>query len=40
MLTFKPAAYSELKKVLKKSLSAVHLNLNSDFVKSNFVLKI
>jgi CheY-like chemotaxis protein len=36
----KPAAYSELKEILKKSLSDVHLNQNSDFVKSNFVLKI
>ena len=36
----KPAAYSDLKEVLKKSLSAVRLNLNSDFDKSNFVLKI
>ncbi len=36
----KPAAYSDLKKVLKKSLSAVRLNRNSDFDKSNFVLKI
>ncbi|MFU8859554.1 MAG: response regulator [Cyclonatronaceae bacterium] len=36
----KPAAYSELKKVLKKSLSLTHLNLNSDSVKTNFVLKI
>ncbi|HET8865997.1 MAG TPA: response regulator [Gracilimonas sp.] len=36
----KPAAYSDLKKVLKKSLTAVRLNLNSDFDKSNFVLKI
>ncbi len=36
----KPAAYSELKKVLKKSLTAVRLNLNSDFDRSNFVLKI
>lgn len=36
----KPAAYGELKKVLKKSLSAVRLNRNSDFDKSNFVLKI
>lgn len=36
----KPASYSELKKVLKKSLSAVRLSLNSDYVNSNFVLKI
>jgi len=36
----KPAAYHELKKVLKKSLSAVRLNRNSDFDRSNFVLKI
>ncbi|MCA1801499.1 MAG: response regulator [Rhodothermaceae bacterium] len=36
----KPATYSELKVVLKKSLSAAHLNRNSDFVKSNFVLKL
>lgn len=36
----KPAAYSELKKVLKKSLSAVRLNQNYDFDRSNFVLKI
>ncbi|WP_199535429.1 response regulator [Rhodohalobacter sp. SW132] len=36
----KPAAYSELKKVLKKSLSVVRLNLNSEFDRSNFVLKI
>lgn len=36
----KPAAYSELKKILKKSLSAVRLNRNSDFDISNFVLKI
>ena len=36
----KPAAYSDLKKVLKKSLSAVLLNRNADFNKSNFVLKI
>ena len=36
----KPAAYSDLKKVLKKSLSAVLLNRNSDFDMANFVLKI
>jgi len=36
----KPAAYSELKKVLKKSLSAVQLDRYSDFDRSNFVLKI
>lgn len=36
----KPGDYSELKKVLKKSLSAVQMNRNSDFDKSNFVLKI
>lgn len=36
----KPAAYSELKKVLKRSLTAVRLNRNSDFDMSNFVLKI
>lgn len=36
----KPGAYSELKKVLKKSLSAVRLKQDSDFDKSNFVLKI
>ena len=36
----KPAAYSELKKVLEKSLSAVRINRNSDFDRSNFVLKI
>lgn len=36
----KPAAYSELKKVLEKSLSAVRLNWNSDLDMANFVLKI
>ncbi|MDZ7719901.1 MAG: response regulator [Balneolaceae bacterium] len=36
----KPAAYSELKKVLKKSLTAVRMNLNSELDRSNFVLKI
>lgn len=36
----KPAAYSELKKVLKKSLSAVQMNRSSEFDRSNFVLKI
>jgi len=36
----KPAAYNELKKVLEKSLSAVRINRNSDFDRSNFVLKI
>jgi len=36
----KPGAYTELKKVLKKSLSAVRLNRNSNFTRSNFVLKI
>jgi len=36
----KPSDYSELKEVLKKSLSAVRLNRNADFDKSNFVLKI
>lgn len=36
----KPAAYSELKKVLKRSLASVRLNRNSDFNMSNFVLKI
>lgn len=36
----KPAAYSELKKALKESLTAVRLNRNSDFDRSNFVLKI
>ena len=36
----KPAAYHDLKTVLNKFLSAVRLNQNSDFDKSNFVLKI
>lgn len=36
----KPAAYSDLKKVLKKSLTAVRLNRNSDFDMENFVLRI
>lgn len=36
----KPGAYSELKKVLNRSLTAVRINRNSDFDKSNFVLKI
>ncbi len=36
----KPAAYHDLKEVLKKSLSAVRLNKNSDINISNFVLKI
>lgn len=40
MYITKPGAYNELKKVLKKSLSAVRLNRISDFDKSNFVLKI
>lgn len=36
----KPADYSDLKKVLAKSLSAVRLNRGSDFDRSNFVLRI
>lgn len=36
----KPAAYSELKEVLKKSLTAVRLNQSSDFDEANFVLKM
>lgn len=36
----KPGSYSELKKVLEKSLTAVHLNQNSDFDRSNFLLRI
>lgn len=36
----KPAAYSDLKNVLEKSLSAARLNRDSDFDMSNFVLKI
>ncbi|MDZ7755810.1 response regulator [Rhodohalobacter sp.] len=36
----KPADYSDLKKVLAKSLAAVRMNSGSDFDKSNFVLKI
>jgi CheY-like chemotaxis protein len=36
----KPADYNELKKVLAKSLSAALQNLNSDFDRSNFVLKL
>ena len=36
----KPAAYGELKKVLKNSLTAVRLNRNSEFDRSNFVLKM
>ena len=36
----KPAAYGDLKKVLKKSLTAIRLNRNPGFEMSNFVLKI
>ncbi|MDZ7808771.1 MAG: response regulator [Gracilimonas sp.] len=36
----KPGAYNELKDVLRKSLTAVSLNRDSEFDKSNFVLKI
>ncbi len=36
----KPAAYCELKEVLKKSLTAVRLNRSSDLEMENFVLKI
>lgn len=36
----KPAGYCELKKVLKKSLTAVRLNRNSDLDRANFVLKL
>lgn len=40
MYITKPGAYHELKKVLEKSLSAVRLNRDADFDRSNFVLKI
>lgn len=36
----KPSDYSELKKVLGKALSTTRLNRNSEFDRSNFVLKI
>ncbi len=36
----KPGAYSELKRVLKKSLSAARSNWDSEFDRSNFVLKM
>ena len=36
----KPAAYSDLKKALKKSLSAVRLNRDSESDLENFVLKL
>lgn len=36
----KPGDYDELKKVLKKSLTAVRINRNAGFDRSNFVLKI
>ncbi|MCC5942136.1 MAG: response regulator [Balneolaceae bacterium] len=36
----KPGDYSKLKQVLTKSLEAVHLNRDSDFDKTNFVLRM
>ncbi len=36
----KPSNYNKLKLVLAKSLSAVHINRESEFDKDNFVLKI
>jgi len=36
----KPSDYNKLKQVLVKSLSAVHMNRESEFNRDNFVLKI
>lgn len=36
----KPSDYNELKKVLIKSLSAVHMNRESEFNRENFVLRV